>query len=111
AVASRRALRRPTVGDMSEQPPKRRMMTLDEIRARHQASAAPEPRCLTGDELAELRARLNRGEDPRDEAEQAAVYDLGLIRYPEAVDDLLRRVHAQALDASPEATSRRYADG
>lgn len=87
------------------------MMTLAEIRARHQSPDPQPPPRLTGAELEDLRARLNRGERPQGEAEHSAVYELGLIRYPEAVDDLISRVHAQALDAAPEATSRQYAAG
>ncbi|WP_150255217.1 hypothetical protein [Nocardiopsis deserti] len=96
---------------MSEQRPRYRMMTLAEIRARHQSSDPQPPRRLTGAELEDLRARLNRGEHPRGEAEHNARYELGIIRYVEAVDDLISRVHAQALDAAPDSTSRQYAAG
>lgn len=87
------------------------MMTLAEIRARHQSPDPQPPRRLTGAELDDLRARLNRGEHPQGEAEHSAVYELGVIRYVEAVDDLVSRVHAEALDAAPDSTSRQYAAG
>lgn len=96
---------------MSEQPSQQGMTPLAKFLARHRSVDPQPPRRLTGAELDDLRARLNQGESPQGEAEHSAVYELGLIRYPEAVDDLLGRVHAEALDASPEATSRDYAVG
>lgn len=96
---------------MSEQPPQQGMTPLAEFLARHRSVDPQSPRRLTGTELDDLRARLNHGESPQGEAEHSAVYELGLIRYPDTVDDLVSRVHAEALDASPEATSRRYAVG
>lgn len=87
-------------------------MSLEELRAlAAQAPPSPPPRQLSPGELEDLRARLNRGEDPRDENEHTAYYQLGIIRYEHDVDDLLARVRNEALNASPEASSRRYAEG
>ena len=97
---------------MSTQPPRRRMLTLEELRAlAAQAPPSPPSRQLSPSELEDLRARLNQGEDPRDENEHAAFYQLGIIRYEHDVDDLLARVRDEALDTSPEASARLYAEG
>lgn len=97
---------------MSAQPPRRRMLSLEEIRALNaQAPPSPPPRQLSPSELEDLRARLNQGEDPQDENEHNAYYQLGIIRYEHDVDDLLARVRSEVLDTSPEATARLYAEG
>lgn len=88
------------------------MLSLEELRAlAAKAPPSPPPRQLSPGELEDLRARLNRGEDPRDETEHTAYYQLGIIRYTRDVDDLLTRVHQEALDAPPEASSRLYTAG
>src|SRR5699024_6286 len=97
---------------MSTQPPRRRLPSLDELRAlRDRLPPSPEPRQLSADELAGLRARPNRGEARRGANEHTAYYQRGIIRYEHHVDDLRARVADEALDAPPEATTRSYAEG
>lgn len=96
--------------DDQEQEKPLHLLTPDELRKRYPPQGPP--RRLTGEELEELRRKLNA--DPEaalGEAELSGYYELGIVRYPDDIDDLAHRVRTKALDTPPAASARVYAEG